>query len=418
MIKGGYKFLAIATVVVFLILLAAAISSNYISKTNNPTPGTAESMLKVVTGFVPSMGGDSDDEDAAGSSKQGGGICACCCCCCCRTGPSLFGGAAGEKAMAKERERKAKLAKEKRAQKRKHKQHAHEQREQRERELRDAASAPVDSSSDSEFGDDDGDPGAAAQRHEERRQRREADRQSKLPDRTLSFNLTLTVSESDWLQANDDLERLCEFAQGDGRGRITAPCIELVLLDAAKKLDNNSWEELEQAAAIDPTVMLVDDPLDGNTSGAPELPDSSDVLLENLEIVEMDEPEKKRRRAGRLQRKLDGLQRKRATILAEQTPKEPQLSKADLQEKARVEAVWNAVDIDGSGFLDEDEVRTVMQDMGIDLEQHQFASAMQEIDKDGSGELDFKEFLAWWERQDPEAQKQLQILHDLHVDEL
>ena len=47
-----------------------------------------------------------------------------------------------------------------------------------------------------------------------------------------------------------------------------------------------------------------------------------------------------------------------------------------------------------------------------------FAQVMAEIDKDQSWELDFKEFLGWWQRQDPEAQKQLEILRGLQVDEL
>ena len=334
--------------------------------------------------------------------------------------------------MAKERERKAKLAKEKKAKKRKHsRQQSKETREQRELELLAAAGAAA-VSSDSEFDDDDGDPEAVAQRREHRKLRREAARRNELPDRTVSFNLTLTVSESDWLQAHSDLQRLCEFAQGDGRGRVTAPCIELLLLHASKRLDNfGSWGELEQAAAADPSVMLVDDPLDGvagmmmaRVGGEEELdnraldsPAAAGGIAGSPEVVEPEQPQKQRRRAGRLQRKLHGLQRKRAQLVAEQAP-EPQLSEVDQQEQARVEAIWNTVDVDQSGFLDEQEVRTVMRDMDVEMGAGKFAQVMAEIDKDQSGELDFNEFLGWWQRQDPEAQKQLEILRGLQVDEL
>ena len=43
---------------------------------------------------------------------------------------------------------------------------------------------------------------------------------------------------------------------------------------------------------------------------------------------------------------------------------------------------------------------------------------MAEIDSDGSGELDFQEFLAWWQKQDPEAQRQLMLLQDVNFDDL
>ena len=43
---------------------------------------------------------------------------------------------------------------------------------------------------------------------------------------------------------------------------------------------------------------------------------------------------------------------------------------------------------------------------------------MAEIDSDGSGELDFGEFLAWWQKQDPEAQRQLMLLQGVNFDDL
>lgn len=43
---------------------------------------------------------------------------------------------------------------------------------------------------------------------------------------------------------------------------------------------------------------------------------------------------------------------------------------------------------------------------------------MDKIDSDSSGQLDFDEFLAWWQTQDPEAQRQLMMLQDVNFDDL
>eukprot|EP01047_Picozoa_sp_COSAG01_P092468 COSAG01_NODE_23832_length_803_cov_1.051355_1_plen_57_part_00 len=52
--------------------------------------------------------------------------------------------------------------------------------------------------------------------------------------------------------------------------------------------------------------------------------------------------------------------------------------------------------------------------MGKNMSDAEFAKAMFEIDADGSGELDFGEFLKWWQKQDKDAQKQLMQLSELN----
>jgi hypothetical protein len=47
-----------------------------------------------------------------------------------------------------------------------------------------------------------------------------------------------------------------------------------------------------------------------------------------------------------------------------------------------------------------------------------YCAQMREIDTTGDGELDFDEFLVWWQKQDPEAQKQLMLLQDVNFDDL
>jgi hypothetical protein len=54
------------------------------------------------------------------------------------------------------------------------------------------------------------------------------------------------------------------------------------------------------------------------------------------------------------------------------------------------------VDEDGSGMLDEDEVRGLCKIMGLKLGKKEVAAAMAQMDADGSGVVDFDEFEAWW----------------------
>ena len=50
----------------------------------------------------------------------------------------------------------------------------------------------------------------------------------------------------------------------------------------------------------------------------------------------------------------------------------------------------------------------MFSDMGKELTEAEAAEAFAEMDKDGSGAIDFDEAFAWWENQDPEAQAALQ----------
>ena len=88
----------------------------------------------------------------------------------------------------------------------------------------------------------------------------------------------------------------------------------------------------------------------------------------------------------------------------------------DDAEKGKLLELWKAMDADGSGTLDRGEVRACMESMGKKLSDKEFDSAMAEIDADNSGEVSFEEFLEWWQRQDPEAQKQLMMLNSINFD--
>jgi calmodulin len=60
------------------------------------------------------------------------------------------------------------------------------------------------------------------------------------------------------------------------------------------------------------------------------------------------------------------------------------------------QTMFRRVDEDGSGMLDEDEVRGLCKIMGLKLGKKEVAAAMAQMDADGSGVVDFDEFEAWW----------------------
>jgi hypothetical protein len=93
---------------------------------------------------------------------------------------------------------------------------------------------------------------------------------------------------------------------------------------------------------------------------------------------------------------------------------------ADSSEKKRLLAVWQSVDLDGSGSLDRHEVRQAMQNMGhTKMTDSGFDKVWHtELDVDASGEVSFDEFIVWWQGQDAEAQQQLQALMELDFSSL
>jgi Ca2+-binding EF-hand superfamily protein len=85
----------------------------------------------------------------------------------------------------------------------------------------------------------------------------------------------------------------------------------------------------------------------------------------------------------------------------------------DAREAEALQQLWAGLDADSSGSLDAEEVRQVLRGMGKELPEGEFQQAMRAIDSDGSGELDFGEFLRWWQTQDAQAQKQLLLMQQV-----
>ena len=58
--------------------------------------------------------------------------------------------------------------------------------------------------------------------------------------------------------------------------------------------------------------------------------------------------------------------------------------------------LFDGIDVDGNGALDSEEMKQLFKDLGLELTQDQVATVMSRIDADGSGEIDFDEFFAWY----------------------
>ena len=60
--------------------------------------------------------------------------------------------------------------------------------------------------------------------------------------------------------------------------------------------------------------------------------------------------------------------------------------------------LFERADSDESGMLEREEVRAVVTEMGMPLTDPELTDAMDAMDGDGSGEVDFEEFVAWWRK--------------------
>ena len=58
--------------------------------------------------------------------------------------------------------------------------------------------------------------------------------------------------------------------------------------------------------------------------------------------------------------------------------------------------LFDSIDADGGGTLDIEEMKQLFKDLGLELTSDQEATVMSRIDTDGSGEIDFDEFFAWY----------------------
>eukprot|EP01050_Picozoa_sp_SAG11_P019531 SAG11_NODE_3125_length_2668_cov_2.885948_3_plen_307_part_00 len=73
---------------------------------------------------------------------------------------------------------------------------------------------------------------------------------------------------------------------------------------------------------------------------------------------------------------------------------------SDAQGNAEVKAIWDMVDADGSGSLDELEMREVLAQLGQTISEAKFMKMFAALDKGGSGSIQYPDFAAWCMKQE------------------
>lgn len=68
-------------------------------------------------------------------------------------------------------------------------------------------------------------------------------------------------------------------------------------------------------------------------------------------------------------------------------------------EEAEIRDLFNLIDEDGSGTLEASEIQGLAKELGKPMTDVEVQDAMEEMDADGSGEVDWEEFLFWWQDQ-------------------
>jgi len=58
----------------------------------------------------------------------------------------------------------------------------------------------------------------------------------------------------------------------------------------------------------------------------------------------------------------------------------------------RLKRVFDEIDTDNSGELDDEEIKAVLKKLGIEMSQRQINGILKDMDEDGNGKIDFKEF--------------------------
>ena len=67
--------------------------------------------------------------------------------------------------------------------------------------------------------------------------------------------------------------------------------------------------------------------------------------------------------------------------------------------EAEIRAKFQAADVNGDGHLDLDEMKTVLGEITTGLTNKQMFDIMHKADADGSGVIDYNEFIVMWLRE-------------------
>lgn len=65
-----------------------------------------------------------------------------------------------------------------------------------------------------------------------------------------------------------------------------------------------------------------------------------------------------------------------------------------------IREIFDHYDRDGNGSIDRGELVKLLRALGSDADDDELAAAFEVLDADGSGDIDFDEFQAWWSQWD------------------
>lgn len=69
-----------------------------------------------------------------------------------------------------------------------------------------------------------------------------------------------------------------------------------------------------------------------------------------------------------------------------------------MNEQTNLQAEFERVDADGSGYIDEAEFSQLVKSLGANLSEEKIAVAFLAIDVNGNRRIEFGEFSAWWQK--------------------
>jgi glycerol-3-phosphate dehydrogenase len=78
-----------------------------------------------------------------------------------------------------------------------------------------------------------------------------------------------------------------------------------------------------------------------------------------------------------------------------------------------VQDIFNAIDTDGNGYLDHQEIGEVAEVLGFPMSEKELAVAFQELDADSNGRISFEEFEQWWNHSNAETQLRKNLAQQL-----
>eukprot|EP01045_Picozoa_sp_COSAG04_P006474 COSAG04_NODE_319_length_16893_cov_23.060141_3_plen_865_part_00 len=113
-----------------------------------------------------------------------------------------------------------------------------------------------------------------------------------------------------------------------------------------------------------------------------------------------------------------------AELLAQGVATAPEVFNAIIdgyEKKLLVRRAFEGLDKDHSGSLGKEEIHKLMEGVGRPMDESKLAAAMKEMDRTGDGQVDFREFHAWWlqvkERREVDREKVKELLTKAGADQ-